>query len=171
MLCHRSYDKAPNQTILRSIPCPVQGATFGFFHDILVTENYYVAVENPISMNFGRLLTGYTLGRACLAECLEFDRRPTRIHLIPRPGASGAHCHVMSHNYIYIFMVMFMFIFILYIYIYICFPELAHSTLLSSTCSQLSKVVGQRGSQPLHRRITGAGPWNASWPSLFLYSG
>jgi all-trans-8'-apo-beta-carotenal 15,15'-oxygenase len=70
-----------------------QGATFGFFHDILVTENYYVAVENPIRMNFGRLLTSYTLGRACLAECLESDQqRRTRIHLIPRPGSSSAPC-------------------------------------------------------------------------------
>ena len=74
----------------------MQGATFGFFHDILATENWYVAVENPISMNFGKLLTSYTLGRACLAECLEFDERPTRVHLIPRPGtcaAGGPSCN------------------------------------------------------------------------------
>ena len=57
---------------------------------MLVTKNYYVAVENPISMNFGRLLSSYMLGRACLAECLEFERRPTLIHLIPRPGTSSA---------------------------------------------------------------------------------
>jgi len=67
----------------------VQGATFGFFHDILATDNYYIALENPIGMNFAKLLTQYTFGRACLAECLEFQReRPTRIHVIPRPGCT-----------------------------------------------------------------------------------
>ena len=66
----------------------LQGATFGFFHDILVTDNYYIALENPISMDFGKLLTKYTFGRACLAECLTFDNRPTRIHIIPRPGCT-----------------------------------------------------------------------------------
>lgn len=35
----------------------LQGAQFGFFHDFLVTENYYVLLENPIRMNFGKLLT------------------------------------------------------------------------------------------------------------------
>ncbi|KAK9906660.1 hypothetical protein WJX75_005713 [Coccomyxa subellipsoidea] len=64
----------------------LKGATFGFFHDILVTDNYYIALENPISMDFGKLLTKYMLGRACLAECLQFQDRPTRIHVIPRPG-------------------------------------------------------------------------------------
>lgn len=66
----------------------LQGATFGFFHDILVTDNYYIALENPISMDFAKLLTKYTFGRACLAECLQFENRPTRIHIIPRPGCS-----------------------------------------------------------------------------------
>ena len=81
----------------------VQGATFGFFHDMLVTDNYYIAVENPISMNFGKLLTAYTLGRACLAECLQFEQRPTRIHLIPRPGtpASGAAPQPTLHNQLF----------------------------------------------------------------------
>ena len=82
----------------------VQGATFGFFHDILVTDNYYIALENPISMDFGKLLTKYMLGRACLAECLQFQDRPTRIHVIPRPGfqqnssgeASSLTCFIMN---------------------------------------------------------------------------
>lgn len=82
----------------------VQGATFGFFHDILVTDNYYIALENPISMDFGKLLTKYMLGRACLAECLQFQDRPTRIHVIPRPGfqqtssgeASSLTCFIIN---------------------------------------------------------------------------
>jgi hypothetical protein len=78
----------------------MQGATFGFIHDILVTENYYVVLENPISMNVGKLLTKYMLGRACLAECLEFQEQPTRIHLIPRPGCAsldGGHHHFQDN--------------------------------------------------------------------------
>ncbi|CAL8462447.1 g1980 [Coccomyxa elongata] len=69
----------------------LKGATFGFFHDILVTDNYYIALENPISMDFVKLLTKYTFGRACLAECLTFDDRPTRIHIIPRPGCTSSN--------------------------------------------------------------------------------
>ena len=69
-----------------------QGASFGFFHDMLVTENYYVLLENPITLDLQKLLTRYMFGRACLAECLEFrpDRR-TRVHLLRRPGRQGAY--------------------------------------------------------------------------------
>lgn len=49
-------------------------AAFGFFHDMAVTENYYVFVENPTRMDFGKLLTQYTFGQACIAECLQFDK-------------------------------------------------------------------------------------------------
>eukprot|EP00884_Botryococcus_braunii_P006857 jgi/Botrbrau1/16172/Bobra.0272s0007.1 len=67
------------------------GAQFGFFHDFLVTENYYVLLENPIRMNFGKLLTKYMLGQACLAECLEFvSSKPTTVHLLPRPNKAAA---------------------------------------------------------------------------------
>ena len=68
-----------------------QGASFGFFHDMLVTPNYYVLVENPITLDLQKLLTRYMFGRACLAECLEFRRdRRTRVHLLRRPGRQGA---------------------------------------------------------------------------------
>ena len=68
-----------------------QGASFGFFHDMLVTPNYYVLVENPIALDLQKLLTRYMFGRACLAECLEFRRdRRTRVHLLRRPGRQGA---------------------------------------------------------------------------------
>ena len=70
--------------------CVPQGASFGFFHDMLVTPNYYVLVENPIALDLQKLLTRYMFGRACLAECLEFRRdRRTRVHLLRRPGRQG----------------------------------------------------------------------------------
>ena len=59
-----------------------------------MTENYYIALENPISMDFSTLLLRYMTGRACLAECLKYDpSKRTKIHLIPRPGRSGMLFH------------------------------------------------------------------------------
>ena len=69
----------------------LQGGTFGFIHDILVTDQHYVILENPINMNFGKLLTKYTVAKACLAECLEYQQtKPTRVHVITRPGKQSS---------------------------------------------------------------------------------
>ncbi len=35
----------------------VTGAAFGFFHDIAVTDSYYVVIQNPVRMDFVKLLT------------------------------------------------------------------------------------------------------------------
>ena len=68
------------------MPC-LQGGAFGLIHDILVTDQHYVVLENPIKMNFAKLLTKYAFAKACLAECLEYEgTKPTKIHVIPRPG-------------------------------------------------------------------------------------
>lgn len=65
--------------------------TFAFIHDILATEHYYIILENPIRLDFVKMATKYMFGKACLAECLLFDKSlPTRVHFIPRPGASGS---------------------------------------------------------------------------------
>lgn len=69
----------------------LQGGSFGFIHDILVTNEHYIVLENPIKMNFGKLLSKYALGKACLAECLEYQAsRPTKIHVIARPGKQSS---------------------------------------------------------------------------------
>jgi len=91
--CARMRIKGPRAGVVGTLLCPIraQGATFGFFHDFLMTENYYVLLENPISLDFGKLLTKYMLGRACLAECLTYEpSRRTRVHLLARPGRPGA---------------------------------------------------------------------------------
>ena len=68
-------------------PTPPAGAAFGFFHDLAVTESHYVFLENPIRLDLWRMATQYAFSKACLAECLQFDRSlPARVHLIPRPG-------------------------------------------------------------------------------------
>ena len=40
----------------------LQGGGFGFYHDILVTEHYYIALENPMRMDFAEFLLGYGPG-------------------------------------------------------------------------------------------------------------
>ena len=54
--------------------CP--DAAFAFFHDYLVTDNYYIVLDNPTRMDFRKLLLEYTTGKACIAECIYLD--PTR---------------------------------------------------------------------------------------------
>lgn len=65
----------------------IKDAAFGFVHDFLVTENYYIIVENPTRMDFWKFLTKYTLGKACIAECLYQDMdRPMKVcctHVTP----------------------------------------------------------------------------------------
>ena len=69
----------------------LQGGTFGFIHDILVTDQHYIILENPINMNFGKLLTQYAFAKACLAECLEYEAsKMTKIHVIARPGKKSS---------------------------------------------------------------------------------
>lgn len=73
-------------------------SVFGFFHDILVTENYYVLLENPTRMDFWKLLTQYTPGKACIAECLYVDKsRPlkVRLRLYLNRGAAVRQMHVL----------------------------------------------------------------------------
>lgn len=42
-------------------------------------------------MNFGKLLTKYTVAKACLAECLQYESsKPTKIHVIKRPGKDSS---------------------------------------------------------------------------------
>ncbi|DBB06748.1 hypothetical protein WJX82_009214 [Trebouxia sp. C0006] len=74
------------------------GGTFGFIHDILVTDQHYIVLENPINMNFGKLLTKYTVAKACLAECLQYESsKPTKIHVIKRPGKDSSVLGSKAH--------------------------------------------------------------------------
>jgi all-trans-8'-apo-beta-carotenal 15,15'-oxygenase len=69
----------------------LKGAAFGFFHDFLVTPNYYVLFQNPMRMDVTKLLTQYMLGRCGIAECLVFDAsRDMQIHVIARPKSANA---------------------------------------------------------------------------------
>jgi all-trans-8'-apo-beta-carotenal 15,15'-oxygenase len=76
--------------------CRLAGAAFGMFHDFLVTENYYILLENPLFINVWRLLTQYTRGNACIAECLDFQpHRPMKVRKQPQPGICMHTCSLL----------------------------------------------------------------------------
>lgn len=46
----------------------------------MVTDNYYCLIENPMKMDFWKLLTQYGLGRECISGCLYMDiDRPQKV--------------------------------------------------------------------------------------------
>lgn len=58
----------------------LKDAALGFFHDILVTEDYYIVLENPTQLNMMELFHKETI-----MECVEVKKgNYIRIHLIPR---------------------------------------------------------------------------------------
>ena len=72
---------------LHKVNMVIKNAAFGFFHDMAVTETHYIFVENPIRLDLKKFLLEYMFGKACIAECLMFDKSmDTKIHVIPRPG-------------------------------------------------------------------------------------
>ena len=58
---------------------------FVFFHDFIVTENYYIFNKAPIKFD----PIPFLLGFVGPAECIEFDKTsPAQLYLIPRDGVS-----------------------------------------------------------------------------------
>ena len=50
-------------------------------HDFCFTEDYYVFLQNPVSMDFSAFL----LGLKCPGETMQFDpTKPTKAYLVPR---------------------------------------------------------------------------------------
>lgn len=83
------FDEAGRQ--VEKVELRLPGAAFGFFHDVAVTENYYVFLENSVRLDLKKFGTEYMFGKACIAECLEHreDIR-SKVHLIPRRGEQRA---------------------------------------------------------------------------------
>ncbi|KAL4438663.1 hypothetical protein ABPG77_006267 [Micractinium sp. CCAP 211/92] len=81
------YDEG--MRLLHRTETELPGAAFGFFHDFLVTPNYYIFLESPMSLDLWKMATQYMFGKACIAECIVWDeKKKTKVHLIPRPGAA-----------------------------------------------------------------------------------
>ena len=83
------FDEAGRQ--VEKVEVRLPGAAFGFFHDVAVTENYYVFLENSVRLDLKKFGTECMFGKACIAECLQHreDIR-SKVHLIPRRGAQRA---------------------------------------------------------------------------------
>ena len=63
----------------------VPDATFGMFHDCLVTENWYLLLQNPTALDPRKLLTEYMFAKCALAEVIGFqDGKPATLHMLPR---------------------------------------------------------------------------------------
>nr|AMR99691.1 9-cis-epoxycarotenoid dioxygenase [Scrippsiella trochoidea] len=70
---------------------------FGFFHDFVVTKNYYVLSYAPTSLSWKALL-GVAAGFKSMGEAIEFNGdQPGRILMIPRDGSEPIIVEVDSH--------------------------------------------------------------------------
>eukprot|EP00775_Hariotina_reticulata_P008099 gene8099-8292_t len=59
-------------------------------HDFVVTPQYYVVIEGPVSLSSNKFVGEYIWGKCSMAECLVYDtQQQTKVHLIPRPGAAA----------------------------------------------------------------------------------
>ena len=75
---------------VQKVEVRLPGAAFGFFHDVAVTSNYYVFLENSVRLNLRKFGTEYMFGKACIAECLEHrEDIKAKVHLIPRDLGRG----------------------------------------------------------------------------------
>jgi len=83
------FEFGDNGALLHKTKLPIKSGAFGFFHDLAVSEHYYVLFQNPTKLDLRKLLFEYVPGKCGIAECIIYDESlPTRVHLIPRP-ASG----------------------------------------------------------------------------------
>ena len=77
------WDSQGKATAVNNFDVP--NATFGFFHDCLVTENWYFLFQNPTSLNPQKLLTEYMFAKCALAETIcMVDGKSAILHCLPR---------------------------------------------------------------------------------------
>ena len=87
--CFYEWDAA-GKPVARS-PFGVQNATFGMFHDCLVTENWYMLLQNPTALDPRKLLTEYMFAKCALAQVIGFqDGKSATLHMLPRTEKARA---------------------------------------------------------------------------------
>lgn len=70
---------------------------FGFYHDFLVTENYYILSRAPVDLSGVRAMQGL-LGIRSMGESISFDStRPAQLVLVPRDGSQLKFIDVDPH--------------------------------------------------------------------------
>jgi len=79
------YEWNEDGTEKKRVDFDVPNATFGFFHDMLVTENWYCLFQNPTSLDFQKLMTEYMFAKCALAETIAMQdgKRPI-LWMFPR---------------------------------------------------------------------------------------
>ena len=86
------YEFEPNLKVNRQVKFEVPG--FVFFHDFLVTDNYYIFNQAPIKFE----ALPFLLGQKGPAECIEYDSKsPATLYLIPRDGSPAQVVKVDPH--------------------------------------------------------------------------
>ena len=78
------WDRDGQNVITNNFDVP--NATFGFFHDFLVTENWYFLFQNPTSLSPPKLLTEYMFAKCALAETIAMVEGNVRLY------PSFSHC-------------------------------------------------------------------------------
>mmetsp|Transcript_19749 Transcript_19749/g.62829 ORF Transcript_19749/g.62829 Transcript_19749/m.62829 type:complete len:585 (-) Transcript_19749:135-1889(-) len=82
--------------------------TFGaaYFHDLIVTENWYILFDCPIKMDYYKAFIGYAMEQNSLGDTISEDRnRPPTFRLFPRHGdgpmkevkVKDFHCFAYHH--------------------------------------------------------------------------
>ncbi|WP_448562937.1 carotenoid oxygenase family protein [Trichothermofontia sp.] len=79
------YELDPSARIVRQTTYPISG--FAFMHDFAITPHYGIFFQTPTTLQG----LPYVLGLRSPGECIRFHPdRPTRVILLPRPGAMPA---------------------------------------------------------------------------------
>ena len=87
--CFYEWDAA-GKPVARA-PFGVQNATFGMFHDCLVTENWYMLIQNPTALDLPKLLTEYMFAKCALAQVIGYQEgKPAICHMLPRTEKARA---------------------------------------------------------------------------------
>eukprot|EP00931_Biecheleriopsis_adriatica_P086896 TRINITY_DN61450_c0_g1_i1.p1 TRINITY_DN61450_c0_g1~~TRINITY_DN61450_c0_g1_i1.p1 ORF type:complete len:596 (+),score=77.64 TRINITY_DN61450_c0_g1_i1:38-1789(+) len=70
---------------------------FGFFHDFLVTDNFYILSKAPVELSNSAALEGL-VGMRSMGESMQFDdSRPGQLVLVPRDGSPLRFVDVEPH--------------------------------------------------------------------------
>lgn len=65
---------------------PLPGGRLSILHDLSVTENYYILIDNNLNFDAWHYLTKYLPGEASFVSCTSIDKSARKVYLIPRPG-------------------------------------------------------------------------------------
>ena len=83
--CFYEWDVHGKQAARNAFGVP--DATFGMFHDCLVTENWYLLLQNPNKLDPQKLIGEYMFAKCALAEVIAFQEgQPAKLHMLPEDG-------------------------------------------------------------------------------------